>query len=74
VLHELSTTVMDLHKTLQLIAKFETMQVPIAHIVKEKLLALHIWFIYVLLKVTIIKIKNFNVIKKTKKITCSMTI
>jgi hypothetical protein len=40
--HELSTIVMDLHKTLQLIAKFETMQVPIAHIVKEKLPALHI--------------------------------
>jgi len=37
-----STTLMDLHKTLQPIANSENMQVPIAPIIKEKLLILHV--------------------------------
>jgi hypothetical protein len=40
--HVFSTTLMDFHKTLQLIVNFKNMQVPITHIVKEKLLTLHI--------------------------------
>jgi hypothetical protein len=41
---------MDLHKTLQSFADFENIQVPIAPTVKDKLLVLHIWHRYVLLK------------------------
>jgi hypothetical protein len=39
----LSTILMNLHKILQPIVDFKNMQVPIAPIVKDKLLALHTW-------------------------------
>jgi hypothetical protein len=40
--HVFSTTLMDFHKTLQLIVNFKNMQVPMANIVRDKLLTLHI--------------------------------
>jgi hypothetical protein len=55
---------MDFHKTLQPITAFENMQVLVAPIVKDKLLTLYIWLIYVLLK----KLKTYMVWLKKPKI------
>ncbi len=41
ITHVSSITLMGLHKTLQPIVNFENMQISIARIVKNKLLALH---------------------------------
>ncbi len=65
VSHMPSTTLMDLHKTLQPIANFENMQVLITPIIKDKLLALHI----LTLKCSI-KLYDY----KNSKLKCSMTI
>jgi len=65
---------MDLHKTLQSFANFENIQVPIAPIVKDKLLVLHIWHRYVLLKYMNLKNKKFIYDYKNQKLTFSMTI
>ncbi len=61
-----SITLMDLHKTMQLIVKLKNTQVPIAHIVKDKLLTLRIWLGYILLM--IVEFKNLHVIAKTKNL------
>jgi len=61
MLHTPSTTLMDLHETVQPIASFENMQIPIAPIVKEKLLILHVLLKYVLLKSMIVEIKHLHV-------------
>jgi hypothetical protein len=64
VSHMPSTTLMDLHKTLQPIANFENMQVLITPIIKDKLLALHI-----LTFKCFIKIYDY----RNSKLKCSMT-